>query len=147
MRFTFTAIEDTWDTWDTANIVSITLHVFHLEYKLHWSLKWFSLTVDNQAFKLLGVFFIVFWTKIPLLRGKTYEKAEILKSGLIFLIALFHRSWHLKSWSLFRFVQKNGYISRGVVPGGAGGAMAPPDFGRPVNSISTMGWGQIMPTK
>ena len=26
---------------------------------------------------------------------------------------------------------------RGVVPGGAGGAMAPPDFGRSVNLIST----------
>ena len=35
-------------------------------------------------------------------------------------------------------------ICRGVVPGGAGGAMAPPDFGRSVNSISTRG--QIMPT-
>ena len=31
------------------------------------------------------------------------------------------------------------YRSRGVVPGGAGGAMAPPDFGRSVNSISTRG--------
>ena len=29
--------------------------------------------------------------------------------------------------------------SRGVVPGGAGGAMAPPDFGRSVNPISTKG--------
>ena len=28
---------------------------------------------------------------------------------------------------------------RGVVPGGAGGAMAPPDFGRSVNTISTRG--------
>ena len=28
---------------------------------------------------------------------------------------------------------------RGVVPGGAGGAMAPPDFGRSVNPISTRG--------
>ena len=35
--------------------------------------------------------------------------------------------------------------SRGVVPGGAGGAMAPPDFGRTVNPISTRG--QIMPLK
>ena len=30
-------------------------------------------------------------------------------------------------------------IYRGVVPGGAGGAMAPPDFGRSVNPISTRG--------
>ena len=30
-------------------------------------------------------------------------------------------------------------ICRGVVPGGAGGAMTPPDFGRSVNSISTRG--------
>ena len=30
-------------------------------------------------------------------------------------------------------------MHRGVVPGGAGGAMAPPDFGRSVNPISTMG--------
>ena len=29
--------------------------------------------------------------------------------------------------------------SRGVVPGGAGGAMEPPDFGRSVNPISTRG--------
>ena len=28
---------------------------------------------------------------------------------------------------------------RGVVPGGAGSAMAPPDFGRSVNPISTRG--------
>ena len=28
---------------------------------------------------------------------------------------------------------------RGVVPGGTGGAMAPPDFGRSVNPISTKG--------
>ena len=28
---------------------------------------------------------------------------------------------------------------RPVVPGGAGGAMAPPDFGRSVNPISTKG--------
>ena len=28
---------------------------------------------------------------------------------------------------------------RGVVPGGAGGAMAPPDFGRSVNPISIRG--------
>ena len=34
---------------------------------------------------------------------------------------------------------------RGVVPGGAGVAMAPPDFGRTINPISTRG-GQIMPT-
>ena len=31
------------------------------------------------------------------------------------------------------------YKYRGVVPGGAGGAMAPPDFGRSVNPISTRG--------
>ena len=31
------------------------------------------------------------------------------------------------------------YYSRGVVPGGAGVAMAPPDFGRSVNPISTRG--------
>ena len=30
-------------------------------------------------------------------------------------------------------------MHRGVVPGGAGGAMAPPDFGRSVNPISTRG--------
>ena len=35
---------------------------------------------------------------------------------------------------------------RPVVPRGAGGAMASPDFGRSVNPISTRG-GQIMPTK
>ena len=29
-------------------------------------------------------------------------------------------------------------ISKGVVPGSAGGGMAPPDFGRSVNPISTM---------
>ena len=28
---------------------------------------------------------------------------------------------------------------RPVIPGGAGGAMAPPDFGRSVNPISAMG--------
>ena len=33
---------------------------------------------------------------------------------------------------------------RGVVPGGAGGTMAPPDFGRSVNPILT--GKQIMPT-
>ena len=38
-------------------------------------------------------------------------------------------------------------VPRGVVPWGAGGAMAPPDFGRPVNPILTRGGGQIMPTK
>ena len=31
------------------------------------------------------------------------------------------------------------YAYRGVVPGGVGGAMAPPDFGRSVNPISTRG--------
>ena len=31
------------------------------------------------------------------------------------------------------------HFFRGVVPGGAGGAMAPPDFGRSVNPISTRG--------
>ena len=34
--------------------------------------------------------------------------------------------------------------SRGVVPGGAGGAIAPPDFGRSVNLISTKG-GRLCP--
>ena len=34
--------------------------------------------------------------------------------------------------------------SRGVVPGGAGGAMAPPDIGRSVNPISTKG-GRLCP--
>ena len=34
--------------------------------------------------------------------------------------------------------------SRPVVPGGAGGAMAPPDFGRSVNPISTKG-GRLFP--
>ena len=29
--------------------------------------------------------------------------------------------------------------SKGAVPGGAGGAMPPPDFGRSVNPISTKG--------
>ena len=33
---------------------------------------------------------------------------------------------------------------RGVVPGGAGGAMSPPDFGRSVNPISTKG-GRLCP--
>ena len=33
---------------------------------------------------------------------------------------------------------------RPVVPGGAGGAMAPPDFGRSVNPISTKG-GRLCP--
>ena len=33
---------------------------------------------------------------------------------------------------------------RGVVPGGAGGAMAPPDFDRSVNPISTKG-GRLCP--
>ena len=33
---------------------------------------------------------------------------------------------------------------RPVVPGGAGGAMAPPDFGRPVNPISAKG-GRLFP--
>ena len=28
-------------------------------------------------------------------------------------------------------------LNRGVIPGGAGGAMAPPGFGRSVNPIST----------
>ena len=37
-------------------------------------------------------------------------------------------------------------LYRGVVIGGAGGAMAPPDFGRSVNPISTRG-GQIMPVQ
>ena len=32
-------------------------------------------------------------------------------------------------------------VPRGVVPWGAGGAMAPPDFGRPVNPILTGGGG------
>ena len=37
---------------------------------------------------------------------------------------------------------------RGVVPGGAGGAMTPPDFGRTVKPISTRrGGGQILPNK
>ena len=30
-------------------------------------------------------------------------------------------------------------ICRGIVPGGAGGAMTPPDFGRSVNPFSTSG--------
>ena len=33
--------------------------------------------------------------------------------------------------------ERNICPSRGVVPGGAGGAMAPQDFGRSVNPIST----------
>ena len=33
--------------------------------------------------------------------------------------------------------------SRPVVPGSAGGAMAPPDFGKSVNPISTRGWGGV----
>ena len=36
------------------------------------------------------------------------------------------------------------YILRGVVPGRTGGAMAPPDFGRSVNPISTKG-GRLSP--
>ena len=36
------------------------------------------------------------------------------------------------------------YIRRGVVPVGAGGAMAPPDFSRSVNPISTRG-GRLCP--
>ena len=36
------------------------------------------------------------------------------------------------------------YKTRPVVPGGAGGAMAPPDFGRSVNPISTR-WGRLCP--
>ena len=35
-------------------------------------------------------------------------------------------------------------ILRGVVPGGAGGAMSPPDFDRSVNPISTKG-GRLCP--
>ena len=31
-------------------------------------------------------------------------------------------------------------LNRGVVPGGAGGAMAHPDFGRSVNPMSTRGF-------
>ena len=47
------------------------------------------------------------------------------------------------------FVRKSRQIvtehkGKGVVPGGAGGAMAPPDFGRSV-TLSQSG-GQIMPT-
>jgi hypothetical protein len=34
---------------------------------------------------------------------------------------------------------KNSYKQSAVVPGDAGGAMAPPDFGRSVNPISTKG--------
>ena len=37
-----------------------------------------------------------------------------------------------------------GPLNRPVVPGGAGGAMAPPDFGRSVNPISTKG-GRLCP--
>ena len=36
-----------------------------------------------------------------------------------------------------RWQQQNNI--RPVVPGGAGGAMAPPDFGRPINPISAKG--------
>ena len=34
---------------------------------------------------------------------------------------------------------QNNHTCMGIVPGGAGGAMAPPDFGRLVNPISTRG--------
>ena len=36
------------------------------------------------------------------------------------------------------------FSTRPVVPGGAGGAMAPPDFGRSVNPITTSG-GRLCP--
>ena len=40
-----------------------------------------------------------------------------------------------------------GTYYRPVVPGGAGGAMAPPDFGRSVNLVSNRGRrGKIMPS-
>ena len=39
----------------------------------------------------------------------------------------------------FWFDQNSAHILRGVVPGDAGGAMVPPDFGRSGNPISTRG--------
>ena len=45
------------------------------------------------------------------------------------------------------FNKKKDFKNRPVVPRGAGGAMALPDFGRSVNPISTKGGGQIMATK
>ena len=41
-------------------------------------------------------------------------------------------------WLTFHF------LCRGVVPGGVGGDMAPPEFGRSVNPISTR-WGRLCP--
>ena len=42
--------------------------------------------------------------------------------------------------SIYQMVQDTNLLYfRGVVPGGAGGAMTPPDFGRSVNPISTKG--------
>ena len=46
--------------------------------------------------------------------------------------------WSLKSVVL-DFIEFLYLRIRDVVPGGAGGAMAPPDFGRSVNPISTRG--------
>ena len=42
--------------------------------------------------------------------------------------------------------QLSSHVHRGVVPKGAGGAMAPPDFSRSVNPISNRLGEQIMPT-
>ena len=39
--------------------------------------------------------------------------------------------------------EKESLEGRGVVPGGAGGAMAAPDFGRSVTLISTRGEGRL----
>ena len=39
---------------------------------------------------------------------------------------------------------RNSVNARPVVPGGAGGAKAPPNFGRSVNPISTK-WGRLCP--
>jgi hypothetical protein len=39
--------------------------------------------------------------------------------------------------TLGSLINKHVCLFRGVIPGGAGGSMAPPDFGRAVNPIST----------
>ena len=58
--------------------------------------------------------------------------AESMRAHDKFAVAVLNRiGSHRHSTALYR----------GVVPGGAGGAMAPPDFGRSVNPISTRGEG------
>ena len=45
----------------------------------------------------------------------------------------------------FHLFNQTFHYTKGVIPGGAGGAMAPPDFGRSVNPISTKG-GRLCPS-